>query len=90
VGRDECLLDGVLGLVLGAQHVAAEAEHSGGVALVEDLEGGLVTGAHKLDQAVVGPQDEQPLWPADRTAGVDRHWGNALHELIVLLNAPAR
>jgi hypothetical protein len=38
--------------------VTAEAEDAGDVALVENLEGGLVAGTHELDEPGVGPQDE--------------------------------
>jgi hypothetical protein len=50
VGRYEGLLDGVLGLLLGPEQVTAEAEDSGGVPLVEHLEGSVVAGADEVDE----------------------------------------
>ena len=61
VGAQEGLLQRVLALVLGAEHVAAEAEQRPVVTVVDDLEGALVTGRGELRQAgVVEPPDAEP------------------------------
>jgi hypothetical protein len=54
VRRHEGVLDGVLGLLGRAQHVAAEPEDAAQVAVVEHLEGGLGARADGRDEAVVG------------------------------------
>lgn len=59
VGVEEGLLDGVLGLLRGDQHVAAEGEQAAVVAVVDELEGALVAGSDGLDQAAVAGGPEQ-------------------------------
>ena len=54
------MLDGVLGLLGGAEHVAAEGEDAAVVAVVDRLERGLGAAADELDEAVVGGEAEQP------------------------------
>ena len=53
------MLEGVLGLLDGAEHVAAEGEDPAVVAVVEDLEGRLGAGADVLDEALVRRQAQQ-------------------------------
>jgi hypothetical protein len=53
VGGDECLLERVLGLVARPEHVAAVGQDRCVVAVVEDLERGLIAAAHLRDQALV-------------------------------------
>ena len=53
MGGDEGLLERVLGLVARAEHVAAEGEDAGVVAVVEHLERGLVPAPELLDQPLV-------------------------------------
>ena len=56
----EGLLEGVLALVLGAEHVPAEAEQRPVVAVVDDLEGALVAGGGELGETgVVEPSDPE-------------------------------
>jgi hypothetical protein len=59
-GSGERVLDHVLGLLLGAQHVPAETEDARPVALERDLERRLVPPPHLLDQGVVGGEPQQP------------------------------
>jgi len=59
------VLQGVLGLLTAAEHVSAEGEQAAVVAVVDDLERGVVTGSHAGDEAVV-PHARQPprtRWP---------------------------
>ncbi len=60
VGRHERVLDGVLGLLEGADHVAAEREDAAMVAVVDGLERRLGAGTDELDEAIVGGEAEQP------------------------------
>ena len=53
VGVDEDLLEDVLGVLGGAQHLAAEAEQARLVALDECVEGVLVAVAGQRDQLLV-------------------------------------
>jgi hypothetical protein len=53
VGGDEDLLQHVLGVLGGVEHLAAEAEQSAPVALEEDLECAFVATPHERDEAVV-------------------------------------
>ena len=64
MGGGEHLLDGVLGLVRAPEHVAAEGEQRGGVAVEHDLERHLVAGLQPRDQRVVAAQGEEPLGQA--------------------------
>jgi hypothetical protein len=47
------VLDRILGLLLGGEHVATEPEDPGAVAIVDRLESSVVPTADVLDQAVV-------------------------------------
>ena len=58
-GGQERLLDGVLGLLGGAEHVAAEGQHAAMVARVKDLEGRLGAAPQQVDQSLVRRQPEQ-------------------------------
>ena len=55
------MLNGVLGLLARPEHVAAEAQDPGAVALEDHLEGELVAAPDLLDEAVVAGKGEQPL-----------------------------
>jgi hypothetical protein len=68
IGVDEGLLDGVLRLVPGAEHVAAEREQVAVVTLVEGLEGRVTAGADPLDEPLVGREPEQPRRAFSRRA----------------------
>jgi hypothetical protein len=57
----EGVLNGVLRLVRRPEHVPAEAEDRGAVALERDLESELVAVPHLLDEPVVAAQRQQPL-----------------------------
>jgi hypothetical protein len=60
VGAQEGLLERVLTLVLGAEHVTAEGEQLPVMAVVDDLEGALVAGGGELGEAsVVEPSDTE-------------------------------
>jgi hypothetical protein len=69
VGGSKGVLHGVLCLLGRAEHVAAEAEDAGAVALECHLEGQLAPAADLLDQPFVARQGEQPL----RTERAARH-----------------
>jgi hypothetical protein len=56
----ERVLDRILGLVDGAEHMAAERQHAAVVAVVEHLERGDRAAARLLDQPGVAGQPEQP------------------------------
>src|SRR4051794_28498539 len=59
VGAEEGVLDGVLGLLEVAEHVAAEGQQRPRVAVVDGLEGALVPATDQRDEAFVGlPPDE--------------------------------
>ena len=47
------MLQGVLGLLAAAEHLSAEGEQAAVVAVVDDLERGVVTGAHPRHEAIV-------------------------------------
>ncbi len=53
VRTDVSVLQGVLGLFRGAEHVPAERQEIALVAVVDDLEGRLIAGADARDEAVV-------------------------------------
>ena len=53
MGAQEGLLQRVLALLVGAEHVAAEAEQRAVVAVVERLEGALVAGRRERGEACV-------------------------------------
>jgi hypothetical protein len=59
VGDHERVLDGVLGLLHGPQHVAAEGEHAAVVAVVQRVERGHRPPAHLVHQALVPGQVQQ-------------------------------
>jgi hypothetical protein len=50
----EAVLQGVLGLVAVAEHVGAEGQQPAVVAVEDELEGAIVTGAHARDEGLVG------------------------------------
>jgi hypothetical protein len=61
MGAQEGLLERVLALLLGAEHVAAESEQREVVPVVDDLEGALIAGRGQLGEAgVVEPSGTQP------------------------------
>ena len=72
VGRDEHLLEGVLGLLLVAQHVAAERQELRGMALVDDLEGRRIAGPDLGDEPGVTTLVDGPLPEATAGRQVDR------------------
>ena len=72
VGRDEHLLEGVLGLLLVAEHVAAERQELRRVALVDDLEGRRVAGPDLGDEPGVSALVDGPLPEATAGRQVDR------------------
>jgi hypothetical protein len=53
------VLDGVLRLLVRAEHVAAEAEDAAVVAVEDDLEGGLVAAPDPFDESLVGQPRQQ-------------------------------
>src|ERR687889_2456104 len=60
MGAQERLLERVLALVLGAEHVPAEGEQRAVVTVVDDLEGALVAGGGELGETcVVEPSDTE-------------------------------
>ncbi len=70
MGRGEHLLHRVLGLLARAEHVPAERQDAGQVALVEHLEGVDVARPHPRDELGVGAQGEHALGGAyPRTRG---------------------
>ena len=83
VGRGEGVLDGVLGLLARTEHVPAEAEDAGAVALEDDLEGELVTAPDLLDEPLVAREGEQALRAKhpNRSAACD---GSGRHGLWVV------
>jgi hypothetical protein len=62
------VLDGVLGLLAGAEHVTAEGEDAGAMTLEGDFEGELVPAPDLLDDPLVAREREQALRP-ERPAG---------------------
>ena len=58
-GGREHLLEHVLGVLLGGQHVPAEGQQARLVARAENLEGGVVAAAGERDQALIGLQAQQ-------------------------------
>jgi hypothetical protein len=54
VSGDERLLDGVFGVLGGAEHVAAETEDASAVAVVQNLEGDGIAAPDELDELLVG------------------------------------
>ena len=56
----ERVLDGVLGLLGGAEHVAAEGEDAAVMAVIDGLERGLGAATEQLDEPVVGGEAQQP------------------------------
>ena len=68
-------LQGVLGLLSGAEHVPGEGQQSRGVALEEDREGLLVAPADLLDKPLVRGQGQQATGakdPRDRRPELNR------------------
>ena len=63
-GRQERVLDGVLGLLARAEHVAAEAEDRGVVAVVERLERAFVAAADERDEPLVARESQEAGGPA--------------------------
>jgi hypothetical protein len=66
-GGGEHLLKHVLGVLLGAEHVAAEGEQAGLVALDQRLESAVVTAPDQRDEPLVALQPEE-----GRSAGKSR------------------
>ena len=60
VRGDEHALEGVLGLLVRAQHVAAEAQQRSVVAVIDRLERRLVTAPQGSDQPLIGGAAQQP------------------------------
>ena len=54
------MLHGVLGLLRGGEHVAAESQDRAVMAVEDGLEGRLRAVAHVLDETLVGGQPQQP------------------------------
>ena len=70
MGGHENELDGVLGLLAGAEHVPTEGEDPRQVALVEDLAGGCVPRPYAGEELRVPARGQQPLGAAqERAAG---------------------
>ena len=63
-GRGEHLLQDVLGVLAGGEHVPAEGQQARLVARAEHLEGGVLAAAGERDQALVGLQAQQRRRPA--------------------------
>ena len=83
VGRRERVLDGVLGLLGRADHVAAEREDPAVMAVVDGLERGLGAGTDQLDELVVGGEAQQPARdPGSRTYGPPR--GRGFHRARII------
>jgi hypothetical protein len=59
VGGGEHLLEHVLGVLLGGEHVAAEGKQARLVALHEGIERAVVAGSHQRDQLLVALQAQQ-------------------------------
>ncbi len=60
-GGGEDLLEDILGVLSGAEHVPAEGEQARLVARAERLEGGVLAAARQGDQALVGLQAQHGL-----------------------------
>src|SRR4051812_2594036 len=75
VRGDHDVLQDVLGFLAGADHVAAEGEQLAVVAVVDDLEGGFVTGADTRGEPLVGSgaADCEPSPRRGLGRGSDRH-----------------
>ena len=58
-GGGEDLLEDVLGVLAGGEHVPAEGQQAGLVARAEHLEGGVLAAAGERDQALVGLEAQQ-------------------------------
>ena len=76
VRRGEAVLQGVLGLLATAQHLPAEGEQPAVVAVVDDLEGVVVAGAHASDEPVVADAQQPPPARRMRRPNVDRGGGH--------------
>ena len=68
VGVDEDLLQDVLGVLGGAEHLAAEAEQAALVAVDDRLEGAGVAGAGHRDQMFIALKLEQRRAPGEKSA----------------------
>ena len=66
VGGGEDLLEHVLGVLLGAEHVPAEGEQPRLVALHERLEGAVVAAADERHELLVALQPKQGRTPCER------------------------
>ena len=64
MGGGEGVLNGVLGLLAGAEHVPAERQDPRHVALVDDLEGGLAALPDAVDQVLVARAARAGAWTA--------------------------
>jgi hypothetical protein len=70
VGRDEDLLEDVLGVLGAAEHLAAEAEQSRLVALHEGVEGVLMTPSGEGDELLVVLEAEERRAPGEEPASL--------------------
>ena len=68
VGRGKGLLHGVLGLLVGAEDLAAEGEDGRPVALEQHLEGRLAAPAHERGQAAVSGEGQHAPGTGQRPA----------------------
>jgi hypothetical protein len=69
VGGGEGVLDRVLALLAGADHVAAEGEDPAVVTIVDGLEGRLVTATDQADELVVAREPQAAAWAPDEIGG---------------------
>ena len=70
------MLQGVLRLLATAEHVPAEGEQAAVVAVVDDLERGVVARAHARDEAIVAHAQQPPPARRLRRTDVDRGGGH--------------
>jgi len=70
------VLQGVLGLLAAAEHLPAEGEQAAVVAVVDDLEGGVVARAHALHEAVVAHESQPARTRWGGGPGVHRGGGH--------------
>jgi hypothetical protein len=82
VRRDERLLDGILGIVGGAEHVAAERDDSRTVAVEEDLERRRIAAADVVDQPLIRKSTENTAWFGQPQAMRPRR-GSCFHTSII-------
>jgi hypothetical protein len=75
VGGDERVLDDVLGLLAGADHVPCEGEDASVVAVEDRLERSVVAGAEQPHELVVASEAESSARPPDGGCGLRRDGG---------------